>query len=145
KMPGLIAAGVLVGLVAGGLLFGGSGDNPAPETASNDSAPREQAPAQPPVQNTTTAPATTTTTTQDAAPAQNAPVQGALVAQIYVRMGEGEQLALNGKTQTVTPAENGFASLQLPTGDYELTIKGRGQTRSQTINVSRPGTWLVNP
>ncbi|RRA37401.1 serine/threonine protein kinase, partial [Cronobacter sakazakii] len=36
KMPGLIAAGVLVGLVAGGLLFGGSGDNPAPETASND-------------------------------------------------------------------------------------------------------------
>ncbi|EPN9527381.1 serine/threonine protein kinase [Cronobacter malonaticus] len=143
KMPGLIAAGVLVGLIAGGLLFGGSGDNPAPETASNDSAPREQAPAQPPVQNTTTAPATTTT--QDAAPAQNAPVQGALVAQIYVRMGEGEQLALNGKTQTVTPAENGFASLQLPTGDYELTIKGRGQTRSQTINVSRPGTWLVNP
>ncbi len=117
-----------MGLVAGGLLFGGSGDNPAPETASNDSAPREQAPAQPPVQNTTTA-----------------PVQGALVAQIYVRMGEGEQLALNGKTQTVTPAENGFASLQLPTGDYELTIKGRGQTRSQTINVSRPGTWLVNP
>ena len=97
------------------------------------------------MQNTTTAPATTTTTTQDAAPAQNAPVQGALVAQIYVRMGEGEQLALNGKTQTVTPAENGFASLQLPTGDYELTIKGRGQTRSQTINVSRPGTWLVNP
>ncbi len=60
-------------------------------------------------------------------------------------MNDGEQLSLNGKTQTVTPAENGFASLQLPTGEFQLVIKGRGQSRSQTINVSRPGTWLVNP
>ncbi len=73
KVPGLIAAGVLVGLIAGGLLFSGGADNPAPETASNDSAPREQEPVSPPAQNTTTAPATTTT--QEAAPAQNAPVR----------------------------------------------------------------------
>ncbi|SQC92729.1 Uncharacterised protein [Cedecea neteri] len=60
-------------------------------------------------------------------------------------MNDGEQLAVNGKAQKLTPAANGFASLQLPAGKYLLTLSGGETSRKQTIVVANSGTWLVNP
>ena len=67
------------------------------------------------------------------------------MAQLFVRMNEGEKLTLNGESQSVSPATNGFAALKLPTGRYVLLLQGNGQTRSQTVNIASPGTWLINP
>ncbi|EIE3256410.1 serine/threonine protein kinase [Escherichia coli] len=138
KIAGLIAAGILVGVIAGRGLSGGGGDERVPETVSQNSAPPEQVSAPQPGQDI--APAVTTR--QGGTTEQNA---DARVAQLYVRMDKDEQLVVNGKIQIVTPDENGFASLQLPVGDYELTIKGRDRPRSQSLTVSRPGTWLISP
>jgi len=30
-------------------------------------------------------------------------------------------------------------------GRYELVLEGNGQTRSQTVDIANPGTWLINP
>lgn len=148
KVPGLVAAGVVVGLVAGGMLFsGGSSDNSAAaQTAStqNDSsvtqsqqtAPENSASSQP-----SAPPAQSQPSTQSATPVAT---QGA-AAQIFVRMNEGEKLTLNGESQSVTPATNGFASLKLQPGHYELVLQGNGQTRSQSFNIAKAGTWLINP
>ncbi|UXY12986.1 protein kinase [Kosakonia sp. ML.JS2a] len=148
KVPGLVAAGVVVGLVAGGMLFSGgsSDDSAAAQTAStqNDSsvtqsqqtAPENSASSQP-----SAPPAQSQPSTQSATPVAT---QGA-VAQIFVRMNEGEKLTLNGESQSVTPATNGFASLKLQPGHYELVLQGNGQTRSQSFNIAKAGTWLINP
>ncbi|MGG7446630.1 serine/threonine protein kinase [Kosakonia oryzendophytica] len=148
KVPGLVAAGVVVGLVAGGMLFSGgsSDDSAAAQTAStqNDSSV---------TQSHQTAPENSTSSQPSAPPAQSQPstqsatpvvTQGA-VAQIFVRMNEGEKLTLNGESQSVTPATNGFASLKLQPGHYELVLQGNGQTRSQSFNIAKAGTWLINP
>lgn len=148
KVPGLVAAGVVVGLVAGGMLFSGgsSDDSAAAQTAStqNDSsvtqshqtAPENSASSQP-----SAPPAQSQPSTQSATPVVT---QGAM-AQIFVRMNEGEKLTLNGESQSVTPATNGFASLKLQPGHYELVLQGNGQTRSQSFNIAKAGTWLINP
>ena len=67
------------------------------------------------------------------------------IAQIYVRMNEGEKLSLNGEGQSVTPATSGFATVKLQPGRYDLVVQGNGQSRSQTLNIVSAGTWLVNP
>ena len=67
------------------------------------------------------------------------------VAQVYVRMREGEKLKLNGEPHNTQPATNGFASLKLAPGHYEITLQGNGQTREQTLEIAKPGTWLINP
>jgi len=101
--------------------------------------------------STTAAPARDTAST---APAQTAPVAAdkpaattppAAIAQVYVRMNEGEKLTLNGESQSITPASNGFATLKLQPGQYALVLQGNGQTRHQTLNITSAGTWLVNP
>lgn len=126
KVPGMVAAGVGVGIVAGALLFGG---NPPVESVSApDSA--------------VTATDTTSGTVAEPAAANGGEPQ---MAQIYIRMHEGEQLTLNGEARTLMPAVNGFASLKLTPGRYEFILRGNGQTRSQTITVSQTGTWLLNP
>ena len=126
KVPGMVAAGVVVGIVAGALIFGG---NPAVESVS--------------------APGSAVTATDPAsgAVAEPAAANGGepQMAQIYIRMHEGEQLTLNGEVRTLMPAVNGFASLKLIPGRYEFILRGNGQTRSQTITVSQTGTWLLNP
>ncbi len=148
KCTAPVAAGVVVGLVAGGMLFsGGSSDNSAAaQTAStqNDSsvtqsqqtAPENSASSQP-----SAPPAQSQPSTQSATPVAT---QGA-AAQIFVRMNEGEKLTLNGESQSVTPATNGFASLKLQPGHYELVLQGNGQTRSQSFNIAKAGTGLINP
>ncbi|MGJ3280997.1 serine/threonine protein kinase, partial [Klebsiella aerogenes] len=54
-------------------------------------------------------------------------------------------LKLNGEPHNTQPATNGFASLKLAPGHYEITLQGNGQTREQTLEIAKPGTWLINP
>lgn len=137
KVPGLVAAGVVVGLIAGGMLFSsGSAQEDETETASS-------VPAQAPV--TTEAPREQATPSTAAAQSQSATPAATPVAQLFVRMNEGEKLSLNGEAQSVSPATNGFASVKLQPGRYEVVLRGNGQTRSQTITVASAGTWLINP
>ncbi|WP_342325064.1 protein kinase [Kosakonia sp. BYX6] len=149
KVPGLVAAGVIVGLIAGGMLFSGSSEsgNETAETASNTQ-PEQQsnAPAEPPRQREQEVPAEQSATPAQAQNENATPVATqAAVAQIFIRMNEGEKLTLNGESQSVSPATNGFASLKLQPGRYELVLQGNGQTRSQTVTIASPGTWLINP
>ncbi|EMH4164418.1 serine/threonine protein kinase [Pluralibacter gergoviae] len=153
KVPGMIAAGVLAGIIAGGLLFsGGGGDEKAPaaETAAR-ATPESQPQAATPTQ-AETAPASAPATAQ--APAETAPAAqqtapaapaAAPVALVYVRIHDGETLKLNGETQNVTPGTSGFVPLKLAPGRYELVLQNGGQSRTQTLNIGKAGTWLVNP
>ncbi|HEY3985601.1 serine/threonine-protein kinase [Cedecea sp.] len=121
-----IAAGALAGLIVGALLFGrGSSSAPTPETGAE--------------------PVVASKSTPQVGGAPAAASTDSALARVYIRMNEGEQLTVNGKAQKVTPAANGFASLQLPAGKYLLTLSGGEQSRKQTIVVANPGTWLVNP
>lgn len=155
KLPGLVAAGVLVGMVAGGLLFGGGAKTalenagmpatpPTPAAVPASTAPVPAA--QTPVRDTAN---TAPPARQQQQPAESvqappaAPVEP--VARVYVRMNEGDQLRLNDKPQAITPAANGFASLRLAPGEYAFTVHSRGQSHSQTLNIDRPGTWLITP
>ena len=120
QTAGLVAAGVVAGIIVGGLLFSGGAPD-APPVADNDN---------------------------DAEPVAAAPSPAAPDGQqalVYVRIREGEQLSLNGKAQPVVPAANGFAALQLKPGQYAFTLKGRDQSRSQTLTIGNAGTWLINP
>ncbi|WP_227136760.1 serine/threonine protein kinase [Kosakonia radicincitans] len=143
KLPGLVAAGVIVGIIAGAMLFGGSS---APEDAAQTASvtPEEQS-AQPVQQPAREAPAVQTPPAQTAAQSAEPVVSQTPVAQLFVRMKEGEKLSLNGEAQSVSPATNGFASLKLQPGRYEVLLQGNGQSRSQTITIAKPGTWLINP
>ncbi|MGR7312313.1 serine/threonine protein kinase [Klebsiella aerogenes] len=133
KVPGMVAAGVLVGIIAGGMLFSGGG---------SEAQPAQSASTQPPVP-------TQTANAQPAPPVavkESKPAAAAApVAQVYVRMREGEKLKLNGEPHNTQPATNGFASLKLAPGHYEITLQGNGQTREQTLEIAKPGTWLINP
>lgn len=121
-----IAAGALAGLIVGALLLGrGSSSAPTPETGAE--------------------PVVASKSTPQVGGAPAAASTDSALARVYIRMNEGEQLTVNGKAQKVTPAANGFASLQLPAGKYLLTLSGGEQSRKQTIVVANPGTWLVNP
>jgi len=138
KVPAIGAAGIIVGIVAGALLFSGS-DNETPETASVDSA--VTAPPAP-----TEAPAAAQ---PQAAPAvESAPpaaVDAEPIVLVYIRMLEGETLQINGESKALRPATNGYASLTLPAGEFTFELQGSGKTRTQTLNIAKPGTWLVNP
>ncbi|VYU77835.1 protein kinase [Metakosakonia massiliensis] len=151
KVPGLVAAGVLVGLVAGGLLFsGGDAERETAQTAENSPAQTqpEVAPTPPPAatdNRTATAAQPAATAGQSAEEKPDATPLPVAIAQVYIRMKEGEKLTLNGEPQSVSAASNGFATLKLQPGRYTLVLEGNGQTRSQTLNVAHAGTWLINP
>ncbi len=139
KVPGMVAAGVLVGIIAGGMLFSGGG---------SEAQPAQSASTQPPA--AVTPPVTTQTANAQPAPSvavkESKPAAAAApVAQVYVRMREGEKLKLNGEPHNTQPATNGFASLKLAPGHYEITLQGNGQTREQTLEIAKPGTRLINP
>jgi hypothetical protein len=149
-VPGLIAAGVLVGIGVGALIAGG-GSNSQPESAANAPAsttapasasqPTETARANP---SATPAASETQTGAERATPAV-APPPPAPVAQVYIKLLPGDQVAMNGNPQALVPSPNGFAMLQLPPGDYRFSISNNGQTRDQSITVDREGVWLLNP
>lgn len=151
KVPGLVAAGVLVGVIAGSLLFR---QDAAPESVAAQSAstvpveaPSASTPQSRPVETPVSTPATTAApaVTAQQTPPPAAVAAAAPIAQIYVRMNEGEKLSLNGEVQSVTPATSGFATVKLQPGRYDLVVQGNGQSRSQTLNIVSAGTWLVNP
>lgn len=126
KVPGMVAAGVMVGIVTGALIFGGN------SPVESFSGSKSEATATGAVNDTVAKPLAT----------KGGEPQ---MAQIYIRMHDGEQLTLNGEVRSVMPAVSGFASLKLTPGRYEFILRSNGQTRSQTITVNQTGTWLLNP
>ncbi|WP_312951350.1 serine/threonine-protein kinase [Superficieibacter sp.] len=150
KVPGMIAVGVLAGVIVGALVFGGSEKQAAPDTASaTPTPPAQTAPTVPPVQPATTPAESTPAKVDNAPPAAvttpPAAAEAAPVALVYVRIQNGEALALNGKAVSLTPATNGFGSLKLAPGRYEFTVQGNGQTRTRALEIDKPGTWFINP
>ncbi|WP_261643470.1 serine/threonine protein kinase [Erwinia mallotivora] len=149
-VPGLIAAGVLVGVGVGAMIAGGGSDTPAQSAATTpeQSAPASNAATSTPVATpppTATASATSDpATTQHSEPAA-APPPPAPVAQVYIRLQPGDDVAMNGSPQALVPAPNGFAMLQLPPGDYRFSISNNGHSREQSITVDKEGVWLLNP
>lgn len=123
KSPLQIAAGVAVGIILGAAIFGRSPEHPpvAPRTANVGSK------ATPALE--TTSPAVTSR----------------LIARVYVRMNEGDRIIVNGKPQKNLPANNGYGILQLPAGKYDITLRNQNQSRSVSLSVVNPGTWLLNP
>lgn len=143
KAPAIGAAGILVGVIAGALLFSGGSDDAPEQTASTNT---EQArPAEEPAQTPSTAPATTETAQAPAAASAQAPVAEEPIVLVYVRMREGETLEVNGEPKSLRPAANGYASFKLAAGRYKVLLQGNGGTRTQTLEIAKPGTWLVNP
>ncbi|HCM9279473.1 protein kinase [Enterobacter hormaechei] len=145
KLPGLVAAGVLVGVVAGAMLFGGGSQETPEQTAqtpavsppAETSAQAETRPATADVSEPVASPATA----QQSAP----PVDASPVALVYIRMLDGETLKVNGESKALRPGNNGYASLKLPVGETRIELEGNGRTRTQTLDIAKPGTWLVNP
>lgn len=115
------AAGVLVGLIAGALLFGRSTSTPVTQSAS--------------ISGKT---ATATSATKPAAAAS-------ALTRVYLRVNEGDELEVNGKVQKMPTPVNGYATVQLTPGQYEVTLRNGEQSRSATITVDKPGTWLLDP
>ncbi|RTY47272.1 serine/threonine protein kinase [Enterobacter hormaechei subsp. steigerwaltii] len=145
KLPGLVAAGVLVGVVAGAMLFGGDSQETPEQTAQT---PAVSPPAETSAQ-AETRPATADVSEPVAPPAsaqQSAPpVDASPVALVYIRMLDGETLKVNGESKALRPGNNGYASLKLPAGETRIELEGNGRTRTQTLDIAKPGTWLVNP
>lgn len=146
KIPAMVAAGVLVGVIVGGMLFSGSERDTPERTAQApvDSRPAESA-AQSPEPTAETAkvsePATATETEKPAVP----PADASPVALVYIRMLDGETLKVNGEPKALLPGANGYASLKLPAGEFTIELQGGGKTRTQSLDIAKPGTWLVNP
>ncbi|WEF30318.1 serine/threonine-protein kinase [Klebsiella aerogenes] len=143
KVPGMVAAGVLVGVIAGGMMFSGGNSEAQPTESANTQPQTPVAPTAPPAEtHTAAAQPAPPTAVKESKPAV---APAAPIAQVYVRMRDGEKLKLNGEPHDTQPATNGFASLKLAPGHYEITLQGNGQTRAQTLDIAKPGTWLVNP
>ncbi|MCS5450042.1 serine/threonine protein kinase [Enterobacter huaxiensis] len=140
KIPAMVAAGVLVGVVAGAMLFSG-GSHDAPEQAAQ--APVENRPVETAAQAPEVKPETAQASEQAAKPA--AVADASPVALVYIHMLDGETLKVNGEPKALRPANNGYASLKLPAGETTIELQGNGRTRSQTLTIGQPGTWLVNP
>jgi len=157
-LPGLVAAGVLVGLGAGLLMSRGNEQTPPAETAQNSApavtvAPVNQPVAAPPTQADASPDTVASTPAQTSEPAQTAAREPdpqpapppAPVAQVYIRLQQGERVQVNGQPQALVPAVNGFATLQLAPGNYTFAISGQSGTREQTLNISEEGVWLLDP
>lgn len=126
KLPLQIASSLLVGVAIGGFIF--SSHSPSVSTA--ETAKTEKSAVE----------------KEAASETKSAlPVADGAMARIYVRMNDGEELEVNGKTEKVAPAANGYGLLQLPAGKYEITLRDKNQARSMTLSVEKAGTWLVNP
>jgi serine/threonine protein kinase len=124
QSPLQIAAGVIIGLIAGAAIFGRS----TTEVAETVSA----APQKPAVEN-------------KAAPVAESAAAVGLIARVYVRMEEGDRMFVNGKPQKNIPTSNGYGQLQLPEGKYDIMLRNQDQSRSTSLSVTHPGTWLLNP
>ncbi|WP_034948215.1 serine/threonine protein kinase [Erwinia oleae] len=138
-VPGLIAAGVLVGIGVGAMIAGGD-SNPPPPTATV----RADA-AAPVVPSETASVAVPVETTKPVEKPVSPPPPPEPIAQVYIKLLPGDKVAMNGDPQALVPSPNGFALLQLPPGNYRFSISNSGKTRDQSINVDREGVWLLDP
>lgn len=126
KLPLQIAASLLVGVAVGAVIFGGHfSTTPTSETAKLET---------PAIQKV-----------QAVATPTALPASDGMLARVYVRMNDGEELDVNGKTEKITPGANGYGFLQLPAGKYQITLRDNNQTRNMTLSVEKAGTWLINP
>jgi serine/threonine protein kinase len=128
-MPALVAAGVLVGIGVGVLLGGGGSENPQPAAVASQPTPAAQPSAQ----------------SQPAPTPAPQPVAAEPVAQVYIKLRQGDALTLNGKEPAMVPSANGFALLQLPAGEYQVAVRNQGQTRQQKLKIAQEGVWVINP
>lgn len=146
RIPAIGAAGVLVGIIAGAMLFSG-GHEMADQTV--EARPAEALPAtaaREPDATQSAVAATLQTRTPAAAETSASPGGEANpVALIYIRMLEGETLRVNGERKALRPATNGYASFKLPAGQFTVELQGSGKSRTQRLDIVKPGTWLVNP
>ncbi len=85
-------------------------------------------------------------------PVATAPVTGPATAgsvpataTLYLQLQPDERVALNGEVQDIKAASSGFASLNLAAGSYQIEVRRGNQVRSQSLTISQPGTWLINP
>jgi hypothetical protein len=58
---------------------------------------------------------------------------------------DGETLKVNGEPKALRPATNGYASLKLPPVRRRLNCRATEERVDQTLDIAKPGTWLVNP
>lgn len=134
RLPALIAGGVLVGVAAGAILF--SGDDSPDVTAANPVA-------SPPTTTTTTTPQPQESVST--APTNPPAIAAQPIARVYVNLTPGESLKVNGEAKALSPAANGYASLELPQGQYTFEWQSEGQTRTQSLAIAQAGTWLLRP
>ncbi|MDF7680763.1 serine/threonine-protein kinase [Enterobacteriaceae bacterium ESL0689] len=141
KIPAIIAAVLLVGITTGAILLSGGGHDTPAHIAGTPGAT-------PPVEDATHAPEVAPLNDQTPpSDGENAPLSVAAspIAQVYIRMLDGETLTVNGELKTVHPASDGYAMLSLPVGEFTIDLQDNGKTRTQVLNITQPGTWLVNP
>ncbi len=127
KSPLQIAAGIAAGIIIGAVIFGRTSQAPVErQIAATKTAP-EKSKADP-----AAAPSVT-------------PAANGLTARVYVHINDGEQIEVNGEAQKNIPSMNGYGMLQLPAGKYDIRLHNQTQSRSVTVYVDKPGTWLLNP
>ncbi|MCS2164505.1 serine/threonine protein kinase [Scandinavium manionii] len=142
KVPAMIAASVLVGALASGILFRGGNHTPSTTTTSM------QQPALPGTLVPTPA-LVEQTPVQQTPPVvkENTPVpaEAEPITDVYVRIHEGEKLKINGKSDNTASMLNGFALLKLAPGQYDIALESNGLARKQMLEIVKPGTWIINP
>ncbi|WP_338560806.1 serine/threonine-protein kinase [Erwinia sp. E_sp_B04_7] len=158
RVPGLIAAGVLVGIGVGAMIAGGGSDDSVQTASAGAESSGQSTVAN--ASNATSAEGSASSTTENLPAASQPPASVAdssaaqpatpppppePVAQVYIKLQQGDEVAVNGNAQALVPSPNGFAMLQLPPGEYRFSISNKGHTRDQSISVDREGVWLLNP
>lgn len=121
-IPGIIAVGVIAALGMGAMLMNHD-DTPAGEGQNGDISPL----------------------TNPTSETSSSPASSPLIARVYLKMNNTDRLTVNDKLVEVKPDTNGFASLSLPAGSYRIVIKSDSSIRSQLLDITNAGTWLIDP
>lgn len=67
------------------------------------------------------------------------------VAQVYIKLQQGECARFNGQPEAPVIAGSSFATLQQAPGHYTFTISSLGGIREQALDISDKGVWLPAP